>query len=148
MARWHAQTLIVIAMEEVVRMRNANRQKSQGRRNPRAGAHPSWRRWVILAGLAWLAFHVAHDYGLRFAGSSFGISTAIAQEKLPAGADEAATVAYCFEVPLPITDAVEKSVTRRVERAIRQLAADGKAAGGAHRPVLVFEFRGAAGATG
>jgi len=24
------------------------------------------------AGLAWLAFHVAHDYGLRFAGSSFG----------------------------------------------------------------------------
>src|SRR5262245_61196818 len=68
-----------------------------------------------------------------------------AQDKAPAGGTPAA--AYCFDVPLPITDAVEKSVTRRVERVVRQLGQAGKQAGG-RRPVMVFEFRPTSGTAG
>src|SRR3954451_14841483 len=47
---------------------------------------------------------------------------------------EAEPTAFCFEVLLPITDAVEKSVTRRVEQAIGRLPKNGP------RPIFVFEF--------
>jgi membrane-bound serine protease (ClpP class) len=55
---------------------------------------------------------------------------------------EATPIANFFEVPLPITDAVEKSVTRRVEQAISRLAKINE------RPIFVFEFRPAAGTAG
>src|SRR5262245_32210687 len=50
--------------------------------------------------------------------------------------------AYCFEVPLPINDAVEKSVTRRVEQAISRLPKTNE------RPIFVFEFRPTSGTAG
>jgi membrane-bound serine protease (ClpP class) len=49
-------------------------------------------------------------------------------------AQEAQTAAYCFEVSLPISDTVEKRVTRRVEQAIAKLPKNGS------RPIFVFEF--------
>ena len=57
-------------------------------------------------------------------------SATFAQDKLPAAAQDGAEqpVAYCFDVALPITDAVEKSVTRRVEQAIAKLPKTGHAA--------------------
>jgi membrane-bound ClpP family serine protease len=47
-----------------------------------------------------------------------------------------------FEVPLPITDGVEKSVTRRVEQAIARLPKINE------RPIFIFEFRPASGTAG
>src|SRR5262245_35731195 len=59
-----------------------------------------------------------------------------------AAAEDAQPVAYCFEVALPITDAVEKSVTKRVEQAIARLPKNGP------RPIVVFELRPASGTAG
>jgi membrane-bound ClpP family serine protease len=73
------------------------------------------------------------------------------------GADENAAVAapaiehaaaYSFDVALPISDAVKKSVIRKVERATRHALPDGKAAANAQRPVFIFEFRPASGTAG
>jgi membrane-bound serine protease (ClpP class) len=57
-----------------------------------------------------------------------------------AAADEQAPPVRRFDVPLPITDAVEKSVTKTVEQALRKLPADGP------RPKFIFEFRPSGGA--
>jgi membrane-bound serine protease (ClpP class) len=55
---------------------------------------------------------------------------------------EATRVANLFEVSLPITDGVEKSVTRRVEQAIARLPKINE------RPIFVFEFRPSPGTAG
>lgn len=60
-------------------------------------------------------------------------------EKAPAIAPVSA---HSFRVGLPITDAVEKSVTRRVEQVISRLPK------GETRPIFVFEFQPAKGTAG
>ncbi len=73
------------------------------------------------------------------------ISTA-AQDKLPGPANAAASAeqpaAHCFDIALPITDAVEKSVSKRVEQTLTKLPKNGP------RPIFVFEFRPTSGAAG
>src|SRR5215831_4864350 len=107
-------------------MRNANRHNQSDRSWNRSleqvsalpiasSAGPRfWRRLALVVALGWRASNL-HDHSAPSAGNRLS-----AQDKRRAAAPEVA--AYCFDVPLPITDAVEKSVTRRVERAIRQLA--------------------------
>jgi hypothetical protein len=67
-------------------------------------------------------------------------SSALAADKN--APEEAASAANCFELALPITDAVEKSILRRVEQAIARLPKNGP------RPIFVFEFIPAAGTAG
>jgi membrane-bound serine protease (ClpP class) len=72
-------------------------------------------------------------------------TSAATQDKLPgAKAQDGAEqpVAYCFDIALPITDAVEKSVSKRVDQAITKLPRNET------RPVFVFEFRPASGTAG
>src|SRR6267142_5831284 len=133
-------------------MRNAKRHNHYGRNAGRSLDEPRgprksgscgprfWYRLALIAALGWLASNL-NDHSAPSSGSRLS-----AQDKRPVAAQHPA--AYCFDVPLPITDAVEKSVTRRVERAIRQLTQDGKAAGGGRRPVVIFEFRPASGTAG
>lgn len=59
----------------------------------------------------------------------------------PPAPDSPQTAQY-FVVPLPITDAVEKSITKRVEQSLARLPKI------AQRPVFVFEMRPASGTAG
>ncbi len=85
--------------------------------------------------------------GPAFWGGAMGIVLAVIVALCFTGVAVAAPAdegrgAYCFEVPLPITDAVEKSVTKRVEQALTRLPKSEQ------RPIFVFEFRPAAGTAG
>src|SRR5262245_30171113 len=71
---------------------------------------------------------------IGLAGGSVDAAQNVAEKDKPAE-----RVALVFDVPLPITDAVEKSVSRRIERVMRRHDDDKAAAG--RRPVLVFEFK-------
>jgi membrane-bound serine protease (ClpP class) len=79
---------------------------------------------------------------LAIFGLAVGTQDVLSADAKPAKDAEAEASAFCFDVPLPITDAVEKSVTRRVEQAIGRLPQNGP------RPVFVFEFRPPAGTAG
>jgi membrane-bound serine protease (ClpP class) len=112
-------------------MRKSKGYKAYGRQSRTPMRRTSWRRLALLAGLVWLA--ASH-------------STPGAPPT-PPEPNPQPPAAFLFDVALPITDAVEKSVTRRVERAIKQFSAAGQAAGG-RRPIVIFEFRPAEGASG
>lgn len=60
----------------------------------------------------------------------------------PAAAAEPPPAAYYFQVPLPITDSIEKSVAKRVEQALARLPKTNQ------RPIFVFEMRPAPGTAG
>jgi len=116
-----------------------------GRNQRFRAALPAWRRLALASALGWLAFFIAWPVSPS-AGPLVSLAGLAAQERLPKTNDKQPP-AYCVEVPLPINDAVEKSVTRRVEWATRQLAPEGKPPA-ARRPTIVFEFRPASGTAG
>lgn len=123
-----------------MRKRKPHNHYGRHRLGERGGANPrGGLRWIILAALCWV---LANGHELVRHSS---VGRVFAQDNPPPGAQPA--TAFCFDVPLPITDAVEKSVTRRVERAIRQLAQETKPARD-RRPVVVFEFRPPSGTAG
>src|SRR5262245_38193273 len=126
-------------------MRKRKPHNHYGRNSRFRAAPPAGRRLTLAAALGCLACLVLGP-GFRAGDDALFPATLSAQEKLPK-ADDKQPAAYCVDVALPITDSVEKSVTRRVEWAIRQLAPEGKAAGG-RRPIIVFEFRPASGTAG
>src|SRR6266550_5625592 len=108
-------------------MHSAKRQIHCGR-NVRTLPGPRfWHVIAVLAGLlcGWLPQPAAQADG-----------------KAGKDAAEVQPVAYSFDVTLPITDAVEKSVTKRVEQAIAKLPKNGP------RPVFVFELRPPSGTAG
>lgn len=108
-------------------MHSAKRQIHYGRDRRAVPELGFWQLVVVLAGLigAWLP-HPAVQ----------------AQGKAGKEAAEAQPIAYSFDVPLPITDAVEKSVTKRVEQAVARLPKNGP------RPIFVFELRPPSGTAG
>src|SRR5688572_8241416 len=125
-------------------MRNAKRHNHYGRsRRLRAWATYGCRL-ALVAAFVGSAASLSQSTGYAPGGSWLALATVTAQDDPEQagrknGADAKRPAAYCFDVALPITDAVEKSVTRRVERAIRQFVPEGRGGGG--RPIIVFEFR-------
>ena len=105
-------------------MRTAKRYKPHARYSRPSGRPDTGRRLIFAAAIVWLA----------------SSSPAPGQRAAPDNAKAEPPPAFLFDVALPITDAVEKSVARRVDRAIRQLSAGPSAAAG-RRPIAIFEFR-------
>lgn len=107
-------------METRVFVRNSKPHKHYGRyrRDPRSAAPCLW--------CAFLAALCACDIS----------------QSTQAAPTEPGGAAHYFVVPLPITDAVEKSITKRLEQALTRLPK------GDQRPIFVFEMRPAAGTAG
>jgi hypothetical protein len=120
----------------------------RSRRRPRRNSPDFIARTVArLTLLAFLAALLAGIVAQSHYSGSFGFWPAVAaQEKAndrlerdaPGAGDQAqdnsGQVAYRFDVPLPISDPVERSVTRRVEQALRKLPQAGP------RPIFIFQF--------
>lgn len=128
--------------------------------SPRRHRRPWFDRFVqaiarlllVALGAALVAGLVARFY--PYGGAGLG-PTVAAQDKAvekqnaraPAAVPDqppnaAAPIAYRFDIPLPISDPVERSVTRRVEQALRKLPKEGP------RPIFVFEFNPQQGTAG
>src|SRR5687768_4211984 len=115
-------------------MRSAKRNDRHGKRSRGTLTMRAWLRLIYLVALGAAAFGFWASSDVRDSPAHWLLQSARAQEQQ--------AVAFCFDVALPISDTVEKRVTRRVEQAISKLPKN------APRAIFVFEFNPASGTAG
>src|SRR5262245_53213299 len=119
---------------KVERMRSAWRNQQQKGGDCRTLSTQASLRLALLAAFCGLAWILSGPWEVHRTGSPIFLRALSAQEPQ--------ALAFCFDVALPISDSVEKRVTRRVEQVIAKLPKN------APRPIFVFEFNPRTGTAG